>query len=646
MPLNQFNLSCLDWTLTGFTPYAWQMGSCKEVGVNINPCIDPIPANIPTSVQYALRKAAVIPDWNIGLNAKEIEWIENRHWLFETRLPDPWFAKGKRYRLICRGLDHKGRIDINGKNAYDFNNCHIPHKVEITPFLRENDNILQIIFECPPRWLGQIYRSSEIRDWKPRFYYTWDWTSRVVQIGIWDEIYIEEISDYSFKNISIQTDFDPETNLGRLFLKGACPESTDLKVEINLHSHGDEITCRKLSASEFGMNGIHFEELDIEPWWPNDMGLQSLYDLDITLRLPDGQLCDQCHSRIGFKRVEWHPCEGSDSDADPWLCCINGKMIFLQGINWTPIRPNFADVTPDEYQKRLELYQGMGLNVLRVWGGATLEKPCFYELCDQLGLLVWQEFPLSSSGLDNYPPDDNEMKDRYLEVVKSYVARKHHHASMLLWSGGNELTSKEGRPLNNDHPLLKAAAMYIQNNDPQHRFIPTSPSGPCFLALEENYGSGRHWDVHGPWKVQGDLDQNWRAYWCSDDSLFRSEVGAPGPSSADMIRKYAGEIETLPDAKNPLWRRTDWWLEIEQFQKEKGHLPHSLEDYVIWGQKRQTTILTTAAEESKKRFPACGGIIIWMGHDSFPCTANTSILDFEGNPKMCSKALEKIFKGY
>jgi len=320
--------------------------------------------------------------------------------------------------------------------------------------------------------------------------------------------------------------------------------------------------------------------------------------------------------------------------------------VFLQGVNWTPIRPNFADVTVEDYRKRLENYRDIGCNVLRVWGGAFLEKECFYDLCDEMGIMVWQEFPLSSSGLENYAPEEPEVIEAICEIAKSYIQRRGHHVSLLLWSGGNELTTRgeDIKPLDESHPLLCELGKVVREMDPCHRFIATSPTGPEFYGFRENYGKGINWDIHGPWNVNGLLDEQWQCYWTEDDSLFRSELGAPGPSSVAIIEKYKGDCQAMPVSKdNPLWERTGWWVESGIFEKEFGRKPDSLAEYVQWGQGRQAKILKTAVKCCKERFPRCGGVIIWMGHDSFPCTANTAVLDFEGNLKPAALAVAEVF---
>jgi beta-mannosidase len=644
-----YDLSQLDWQLAGFVPEQWRFDKLGDIAASAFSDIPAIPAIVPGSVQASLREADIIPDWNAGLDARQCEWVENRQWVYQVKLPAKWLKDSGQVRLRCAGLDYRGWIYVNGHEVDAFRGSFIPYTFDLTPHLRARNNLLQIIFDLPPRWLGQFGYTSRMTEWKPRFNYTWDWTSRLVQIGIWDAITLEAIDGAEVGSLRCTTEVDAATGLGSARVDGVMRGAVECMVEVTVEGSAGVIRAesRPIDDSPFV---ISLEQLPVEPWQPNGLGSQPLYTVRCRLLGADGRIHDEQVRTVGFKHVEWRPCEGAPVGADPWICVVNGQPIFLQGVNWTPIRPNFADVPEAEYRKRMELYRDLGCNLLRVWGGAYLEKECFYRICDELGLLVWQEFPLSSSGVDNWPPEGERSISEMADIATSYIKRRQHHVSLLLWCGGNELQggldgSKTGvgKPIGVSHPLIAKLAQVVAEMDPYRRFLPTSSSGPRFGARAADFGKGLHWDVHGPWKLPGTMAE-WVTYWAGDDALFRSETGAPGASPAEIIRRSKGGLTEMPGtADNPLWRRTSWWIEWPIFVEEQGREPASLEEFVAWSQARQAEALTIAARACKARFPRCGGFIIWMGHDSFPCTANTAIVDFDGNPKPAALALREVF---
>ncbi|MCE5315056.1 MAG: glycoside hydrolase family 2 TIM barrel-domain containing protein [Armatimonadota bacterium] len=641
-----YDLSKLDWSLSGWTPYLWKIGKTLEIGALPDAEIHPIPAKVPGSVQNALKESGLLPDWNVGLNYRQCEWVEHRHWIYEASIPDGWIKAGKSYRLNCRGLDYCGRIMVNGQEVSTFCGSHIPHVFDITPYIRDANNVLRVIFEHSPSWLGQFGYTSKMTDWKPRFNYTWDWVPRLVQIGIWDSICLEEIGGYEIESLQCRADANPEKSIGSIAISGRVSSPEAGRVRISITRNDVTLRREELSVSQFNGAGLSWDDLPVELWWPNILGEQPLYCLICELLDENGAIMDTLARRVGFRNVTWRQCEGAAEESLATLCVVNDRPVFLQGVNWTPVLPNFADATEERYRKLLTLYRDLGVNIVRVWGGASLEKEVFYDLCDELGIMVWQEFPLSSSGVDNMPPDDQKAIDEMAEIAESYITRRGHHASLVLWCGGNELLELNGiEPVDENHPMLSRLREMVDKFDPSRRFQHTSPCGPKFFAAQDEYGKNMHWDVHGPWQVDSDMKQ-WTNYWQGDDALFRSETGSPGTSSAEIIRKYAGECDVMPaNAGNPLWRRTStWWVEWHKFVSELGREPSSLEEYVDWSQERQKQALVTALRSCKSRFPRCAGFLVWMGHDCFPCTANTSIIDFNGDPKPAALALSEIWK--
>lgn len=646
--MTSIDLAACEWRLCGWRPYFWRLGRSMELGMKLYPDVGPLPAIVPGSAQTALLAEGMVKDWNRGLDSLDCEWVENRHWEFSTLLPAGLVPSGLPVTLRADGLDYSGWVLIDGKIVATFSGALVRHRFDLTSWLADGrEHELSLVFDKPPEEQGQIGFTSQSRIYKPRFNFSWDWCPRFVPVGITDRLWIE-VGERRAEVKKVLAALDDDLATGRVDVSCLVEgEACTLGLEI-LHA-GKVIASEEYDVAR-GDVSLALAVPRVNLWWPNGEGAQSLYTLVVRA---DGEVIAE--RRVGFKRVRWLPCEGGAEDALPWICEINGRAIFLQGVNWTPVQVDYPAVTKAQYASRIDLYREMGANLLRVWGGAFLERESFYDLCDEAGLLVWQEFPLSSSGIDNWPPEEAGSIREICAIARDYIQRRAHHASKLMWCGGNELQGGAngskigtGRPCSMEHPCLEALGRVVAEEDPGTRYIPTSACGPRFTADEGEYGKGLHHDVHGPWNVSGSLD-DWRRYWSDDDSLFRSEAGVPGAMSHRMLLKYAGDCAYWPPTmENAYWRHTSaWWLQWDRFgQAMDGCEPEeAMVRYITLSQALQAEALEIAATVSRSRFPRCGGFLVWMGHDTFPCPSNTSVIDFEGNPKPAYHALQRAFLG-
>jgi beta-mannosidase len=649
------DLTSLPWTLLGWRPFTWRLAKKPEGGGAMRADLGPYPISLPGSVQRALHEAKVIPDWNVGVNSRECEWVEHRHWDLTAEIPEGFAPRGERIVLCAESLDYSGWVLVDCVEIARFEGALTPHSFDLTNALSDGKtHSLSVIFEEPPREQGQIGYTSRSHFFKPRYNYSWDWTPRMVPIGVAGSLQLRTGAASALSLARLRTTLANDDRTGRLEVVVECSGMVgDLgEIVVSVARNGQNL-ARVAKAIASGANVLTVSDLRVEPWWPNGAGPQNLYDVDVEVAGKDGRMCWSERIRVGFRRVEWRQCEDAPDGAEPWICVVNGEPVFLQGANWVPPRVSYPDSTEMDYQSLLRLYKEMGCNVLRVWGGAILETKTFYDLCDEVGIFVWQEFPLSSSGVENYPPDNPEDIRQLMEIATYYIRSRSRHASLLLWSGGNELTRGEGNnkigeiPVDCAHPCIAAFKELVEREDPGHRFIPTSPSGPVFYAHAEQYGKGLHHDVHGPWGMSefADFDA-WREYWRGDDSLFRSEVGMPGACDADFIRRYAGGCEFWPPV-GAYWMHTAaWWTLWEQYKDELGGLgaDEAFAAYVERTQRFQAEAYEVAARCCKGRFPKCGGFIVWMGHDLYPCPSNNSVIDFDRKPKPAYAALRKVFR--
>ncbi len=644
--MKRYKVSACSWSLSGWTPELWRLFAPIEAGSSPDAEVPAMPAHVPGSVQAVLREAGVIPDWDTALDARGSEWVENRDWIYEATLPDEWFtSEARSWRLVFEGLDYRGEVWWNGACVDVFANTHLPHTFTVTP--DSAGNRLRVIFQPAPRWLGQFGYTGRVRDWKTRFHYTWDWTCRLVQAGFTGDVWLEAHDGHAIEQVWMHAGFDTASRRGTLrvhtetdCLPGDCVRIVLWDADRAIRS----VTLDRATA----VGGVEWDDLDVQPWWPNGAGDRRLYDVTVELLDEAGEVRQVERRTVGFRSIRWDPCAGAPEGADPWLCVINDVPVFLQGVNYPPVRPNTADVEPERVERLLTLYRDLGVNTLRVNGVGPLETEWFYTLCDRLGLLVWQDMPLSSSGVQNEPPHDAPFAAQCAEIMRSYIARRHHHASLLMWCGGNELIREEPKdvqvPCDLTHPALKAMADVVAECDPDRRFVATTGTGPRFYAHEADFGKGLHWDVHGPWKLSGSMD-DWRRYWAGDDALFRSEVGAPGAAPLTIIDRYRGTLDLEPITRtNPAWGRPfGWWMEDQAFRDEIGREPADPEEYIAWSQRRQAEALAIAVSACKKRFPNCGGVLLWCGHDCWPCATNTSIIDYHLTPKPAALVLQQIW---
>lgn len=613
------------WELSGWRQNDWELGLTPERAKVSTPEVGPVPVTVPGSVRGALLGAGLVADPMIGQQSRLSEWVENRHWIFRRSLPDGIDAKEPgRLILHCESLDYAGVVLVDETVVGRFTGTFHPHEFDLTDAIRAGGSELSLVFTDVPDGLAQNGWTSRIRDFKPRFSYGWDWTPRIVQTGIAGPVTLERRQRPSLRDTRVSAD----AMTGQIHVE--LPHGAEAEVVVELPDG---------SVGASGSGTLTLTVPDAHLWQVRPDGEQALYRVLIR-SLGDDQTLER---RIGFRTVEWRATHDAPEGCADWLCVVNGSPVFLAGVNWVPIRPDYADVPDDEYRRRLLAYRDLGMVLIRVWGGAGRERDVFYDICDELGLLVWQELPLSSSGLDNEPPSDPDFIEELTGIATSYAARLAHHPSLVMWSGGNELTAVTapavtGPPLDAAHPTLAAAASALASADPGRRFVATSPLGPRFSADAAEHGRGLHHDVHGPWEFDGSLDE-WRTYWEADDAVMRSEVGVSGASPMDLLQRYDLADADDKRALRQLWTHSSgWWL--AQFDQDDTS---DLGAWVARSQQRQGDMLAIAAQATLDRFPAAAGFVVWLGHDTFPCAVSLSLLDFDGNPKPAATALGAVF---
>lgn len=632
-----------EWQLTGWRQNDWQLALTPERSKVQEPDVGPVPAAIPGSVRTALLAAGVISDPTHAAQSRLSEWLEHRHWIFSRELPaqaGEWVGAHPRDRLLleCDGLDYAGFVLVDETVVGEFRGSFLPYHFDLTAAVESGGRRLRIVFTDLPANLGQNGWTSRIREWKSRFSYGWDWTPRMVQIGITASPRLRLTTGVDLRHARIVTTYSAHSGEGALTVDTeGCGLRAGTRVHVGILGPGVDVHAEADAAGRVTI------PVTPRPWHVRPRDDQSLYRVEVTA-IEEGQVVDRREVQVGFRELEWQTTHDAPGGADRWLCVVNGRPLFLAGINWVPIRPDHGDVTAEEYRSRLTEYRDMGMTVVRVWGGAGIEADVFYDLCDELGLLVWQELPLSSSGLDNEPPTDTQFARQLSHIAVSYAVRLRHRPSLALWCGGNELTrvtapAVPGPPLDDSHPALMSAGKALADADPGRRYIATSPTGPRFDADPAEFGNGLHHDVHGPWEWDG-TEEEWTQYWRNDDAILRSEVGVAGASDLTLLEEKGLAPAMERSGLRSLWTHSSgWWLHTF----DTAAIDQPLSDWVEESQLRQRRMLHTAAEATLARFPASAGFLVWLGHDTFPCAVSLSLLDWHGTPKPAALGLRTLF---
>lgn len=635
-----------DWYLTGWVKHQWHYEKMMETGGFSVPAVAPIKAIVPGSVQTDLLNAGIIEDWNIETNFRNIEWIEHREWVYTKKFILPEISEN--YILHFGGLDFCGLVFFNNVKVLEFNQMHLEYSVEVTDYI-ENDkeNELKIVFLQPPEVDGQVGYTSRVSTFKSRFNYGWDWCPRLVNIGIFRDVELECVNGAFIKNCDIKTDIKDDKGELQLNLEIEAFKDKELVIEALLKNKKEIVADFKAiyEVEKGGKNvAVSFSDLDVQKWYPLGFGKQPLYDFEISISSKEGKIISRETNKIGFRNLSYAAPLNAPEGCLKYNPVINGKFIPLRGINWVPISPFYGSVTQEQYYFYLKRFADMGCNLIRIWGGALQESEIFYNICDELGILVWQEFPQSSSGIDNATNERKEYIKNLKIIAKEFISRAKTHVSTAFFCGGNELyLGEELYPIDEKiSENLRGLKETVEKYGAGIYFLPASPSK--YESEEEQKGKWENGDCHGPWLYE--IDKHYDVVDNSKSVLF-SEIGAPACSRTEILRKYAKSDIWPPDYTNNYWAsRGAWWIQYKEMKSLFGEFESfsdKLEAYSAAFRFTQAEALRYMAEALRKAGDKKSGIIIWMGNEPFPNAANTSVLEFDGCPKPAYYKLKKAY---
>jgi len=592
---------------------------------------------VPTSVQSALLKLGEIPDPLYDTNTwdelqkhgfpQDMPWvvrhtrIEMNEWWFarQFELPKDW--EGKRIRLAFDGIDYAGSVFLNGQLlGYQAGMFGGP-EFDISKAVRigRPNTLVVRLDRSPDTWFGVLKGSP-----------CWGWHyGHLISLGIWRGVKVEQIPDVKISDVFVRTksiENDRAVVLVQYDVINSATEACSVGVAGTIAGKGSPSApsnfVNRLSAPN-GRSRWQTEVTIARPklWWPMNYGDQNLYELRLQTR---GTPVSSVASTFGIRTIEMRPLCGTVAERDyRWQFVINGVPMFIKGANWCWSDP-MLECDPAKYEQLLELARRAGIQMFRAWGGGIIETDEFYRLCDEKGLMVYQEFPYCW-GPPNFPMTDGAVLDQQVSRV---VKRLRNHPSLIMWGGGNENVAKIGA----DEGLFLVGRRCRQF-DPTRPFHRTDPWG----------GSIHNWDIfHGG----APIDTSMKAH----PSVFFGEFGLPSMNNREEVLKF------LPAEKLDVWppKQDDGGViaHMNQFgygdfakvMRYADYAPiRSWKDYIEFSQMAQGDEIAFATNTQRAgSYFNKAGLWFYKFTDLFP-GHSWAVVGFYGQPKLSYYRARQFF---
>lgn len=585
----------------------------------------PIAAAVPGVVHTDLVAAGLLNDPYLGLNEKQQEWVGSTGWAYSTEFE--WQpGDASRYDLNFAGLDTVATVILNGQTILSSENQHRSYRVPVRGALKSGANRLEVRFAAPVpeadrRSLELGYRPhvnhhpfNSIR--KMACSYGWDWGIDTATSGIWKPLTLESWSTARIVKLVVLPAHDGTngTATARVTLDREGDEPVTLRLTV-----AGRATQKQVAGSEVELT---VEVPDAPLWWPRGYGEQPLSDLTVEL-LAGERVLDSHHRRIGFRTVELDTTP--DAAGTPFRIVVNGRPIAVKGVNWIPDDAFPGRITRDRVEQRLGQAASANINLLRVWGGGLFESDDFYEVADELGLLVWQDFLLACAAYS----EDEPMRSEIEAEARENVARLGSHASLVVLNGNNEnlwgyedwgwKPRLEGRSWGAlyYHELFPAIVAELA---PHVGYTPGSPFTPggATPPNDPDNGTMHIWDL---WN-QKDYP-HYRDY----RPRFVSEFGWQGPPTWSTLTESLTDEPLTPESPGMLVHQKAAEGNVKLTDGLVAHLPlpNDMQDWNWAMSLNQAVAIRTGVEWFRSLQPHCMGTILWQLNDCWPVVSWAAI---------------------
>ena len=627
--------------------------------LHLNNKEDWIDARVPGNVHLDHLENRKIPDPFFGQNEAELQWISDEDWTYKLMFePDKDLMERKNIILFFHGLDTYADIFLNNIKVLSANNMFHPWSANVKDVIKDGMNNLEIHFRSPlkevsgqmnsidhalPADNDQAGKTSPYTRKAP-YHYGWDWGPCLVTSGIWKEVELIGWEDWYVDQLQIKN-------------KNVSKDTAELEVELTVLSdisEGISVCVREsLSGKDFkkifrmepGANDLSFTISIDNPdlWWPVGHGDQILHEFFLTIETKERE--EHHERRLGIRDVKIR--RDKDEKGESFEIHVNGIPIYSKGANWIPADYFVERLTRDDYKRLLNDAIRANMNTLRIWGGGIYESDHFYELCDEMGIMVWQDFMFACS---MYPGND-EFLDSVEKEARYQVNRLKGYASVILWCGNNEIASgwlswgwKEELPISvwQDYKKLfhELLPKVCNELDPERFYWPSSPGHGIDQSDEDQiYGKGdnHYWGV---WHGGDEFD-------AFEDNVgrFMTEYGMQSFPATSTIESFADKKDRVLDSAimNAHQKASLGTGNLMKYIEDQYRVTNDFDSVTGLSQIMQAESIRFAVEAHRRHMPYCMGTLYWQFNDCWPVISWSSI-DYKGNWKALHYSARNFFK--
>lgn len=665
-----------EWALAHYEEGAYPI---EEPGQLEDWTLEWIPAQVPGNVELDLLRAGKIEEPFYASNIRQLRAFENHTWWYRCKFKLPVDfrpAPGEQVELVFAGLDTLATLWVNQVKAGESANMLIEQRFDVTHFLRPGDeNELVVRLDSALNAARRMHYEPGSMSWEHRFEglhlrkapHTWGWdiTPRAVSAGIWRSVRLEIKPAVGFDWIyywTVSTGSDG-ASLGARF-QVRLPENSLKGWSVKFHGECRGQRFDYTWPLEFIADGCTIPIAEARLWWPAGMGAPDLYTVTAQLCHGENVLAER-RERIGLRslRIERTELAGQAWNTEPldsvtgrfdrpplpgshFLIYINDQPVMIKGSNWVPLDA-FHSRDAARLPQALALVEELGCNMIRCWGGNVYENDAFYDRCDELGVLVWQDFAFACC---LYPQTESFLAQVQAEA-QQVVPRLRNHACLALWCGDNENDMaylSEGRDPGRNRLTRQVLPQVLERLDPQRHYIPSSPYVPPNLV-----GQPDAWQLTPEQHLWGPRGYFKSPFYTHHSAHFIGEIGYHGCPDPASVRQFISPENLWPPLENDEWQvhsvyhwqqrsieRDRIQLMLNQVRLFFAEVPEDLESFALASQIVQAEAKKFFIESTRLRKWATSGILWWNVIDGWPQFSD-AVVDYYFRKKLAFEYIRR-----